>query len=148
MRVLVVVVVPEGASGIDAGSGVVVASPREQGTPDGFFRVWFEGNRHGAVNLVRWADRVHCAAERMLAQSPTVAVRDVPIDDVRALGTYDAESGRFEWGVPHWRETLSAWLGRPVVDEDLVSSVAERRANEAALRRAMRGYPGPVMGTP
>jgi len=130
----ILVLVAEPGTGIDPGSGIV-AGVLDANTPPGHFRVWFEGNRNGAVNLQRWADRVHCAADRMVTSYPTIAVRDIDSLYFKALGTYDITTGLFTWGVPHWRESLSAWLGRPVEDDDLVTSVAENRRNAAALRR-------------
>lgn len=123
----VLVLIPEPGTGIDPGSGVVAGTPGTPGPPTGYLTVWYEGNRHGAVNLERWADRVHNAADRMLTRYPTIAMRNLPAEQLRAIGTYDPDTGEFTPGIPHWRAALEAWLGRPVTDDDLTPSHAARR---------------------
>lgn len=128
----VLVLLPDSDLGIDRGSGVVlVPGPPGQGVPVGSFRVWFEGNRHGAANMERWADRVHHAADRALAGYPTVATGVFPAEKFRALGFYDPATGRFDWQVPRWRTALSEYLGRPVTDEDITTTVTAHDARRA-----------------
>lgn len=136
----VLVLVPwDATAGIAPGSGVVTGGDRE-GTPLGHMRVWFEGNLNGAVNLQRWADRVHNAADRMLTNYPTTAVLEASGDHFRALGFYDPESGTFDWQVPHWREALSEWLGHPVTPEDLTTTVGSHAARRT-MQRLRAGSP-------
>jgi len=119
----VIVLVPRAAGPIAPASGVVTGGARD-GLEAGHFRVWFEGNLYGATNLRHWADRIHCAADRMLSTYPTTAVLNLPADDFQALGFYDLATGTFDWQVPHWRSSLAAWLGRPVTDEDITTTLA------------------------
>jgi hypothetical protein len=118
----VLVLIPFVETSIAPGSGVVTGGDRGD-ADSGELRVWFEGNLFNAVNLQRWADRVHCAAERMRTNYPTTAVRNFPGECFRAVAFYDPETGRFDWQVPGWRALLSDWLGRPVEDEDLQTSL-------------------------
>lgn len=138
---LVLIPAPDVAAtlGIDPGSGIVAGKPASS-TPPGHFRVWFEGNRHGAINLQRWADRVDCAAGRMLTNYPTVAVRDLPAESFLALATYEADTGNFSWGYPMWRDPLTAWLGHPVTDEDITTSNA-RHAARRGMAQLRAGTP-------
>lgn len=111
---------------IHPGSGVVTGGDRSD-APPGYLRVWYEGSTT-ATNLQRWADRVHCAADRMLTGYPTSAVRNAPGDDFIALGFYSPDTGEFDWQVPHWRTALSEWLGRPVTDDDLTTTISHHQA--------------------
>lgn len=129
----VMVLIPSVVGPIARGSGVVTGGERAH-APLGHMRVWFEGNLNGAVNLERWADRVHCAADRMLSGYPTTAVRDLPGAQFQAVAFYDPGSGIFDWQVPYWRSALSEWLGRSIVDEDIETSLALHESKRAMSR--------------
>lgn len=137
MTVLVLIPAVEGI--ITPKSGVVTGGDRA-GAPLGHFRVWFEGNAHGAVNLNTWADRIHCATDRMLNGYPTTAVRNLPAEQFRAIGFYDPEKGEFDWQVPHWRSALSEWLGKPVTSEDITTTLAHHE-KQRAIARLRQGSP-------
>ena len=137
MRVLVLIPTNPTTT-ILPGSGVVAGGDRAD-APLGYFRVWYEGNTT-ATNLQRYADRVHCAADRMLTCYPTSAVRNAPAEDFISLGFYLPDTGEFDWQVPHWRPALSEWLGRPVTDEDLTTTLAQHEARRE-MKRLRSGTP-------
>lgn len=121
---------------IDTGSGIVT-SDWTTPSPAGLIRVWFQGNRHNAVNLVRWADRVYCCADRMQTHYPTAALAALPRHEFTALGTYDTVTGAFAFPDPtHATTVLTGWLGHTPGDTDLHTTVGahDARRHMAALR--------------
>jgi hypothetical protein len=89
---------------IDAGSGVVGSV-----VDDGRIRVDYEGNRYGAANLNRWADRVHAALDRHLVHYPTVARAIVPAADLVVVGSFDQNLGELSI-LDGYRDQVVAWL--------------------------------------
>lgn len=83
---------------IHRGSGIVgTAYTQFERTDDAptSILVYFEGNRHGASNIVTWADRCYVAASRMgvdAAQDyPTTALAVLPADSLTPVGTFDGD---------------------------------------------------------
>jgi hypothetical protein len=124
---------------IDPGSGVVAmpdSNDREPGVTaagdrEGRISVWFEGNRFGAINLQRWADRVFCAADRMVSRYPTRAVAVLAEDDFTCVGLFALDTGMFSWQVPDPMTVLQNWSSTPMTVEDLVTSSAVHEAGRA-----------------
>lgn len=118
----VYVPVPGRLEQIADGSGIV-------GTrlEDGRVRIDFEGNLHGAVNVVTYADRVEIACGRHQVSYPTVARMSVPAADVAAVGVFDPETGVVTVTAP---DLLTGWLGGEPGAEQLRTS----RAAQAHLR--------------
>lgn len=102
---------------IDHGSGVVGTSlahwpgGRAEHPAAGVYIVDYEGNRHGASNIVTYYDRVAHAAGRHFAAYPTVARKSAHEDDLIHVG----------WHYPHTKQieilatdyalaTLIEWL--------------------------------------
>lgn len=73
------------AARIDPGSAIVGV---DTGAPE--ILVDYEGNRHGAVNLHRYWQRVAQAAGRHLARYPTIARSQVPREELIPVGWWDA----------------------------------------------------------
>jgi hypothetical protein len=74
-------------------------------------RFAFEGNANGAVNLVRFADRVVCAAGRLATRAPNIAYGSASLDQVRPLARYDLDRNVIVEVLDP--EGLSAWAGEP-----------------------------------
>lgn len=96
------------AKEIDLASGIV-GSPSDE---PGIIRIDFEGNRHGAVNIVTWADRLRAAASRHQAGYPTIAQLWVPETELVAIGRFDAEEGEVRLSAApgvygHWLPDLA-----------------------------------------
>lgn len=89
-------------------ASAAVGEPRQSGGVD----LWFEGNKHGAENLVRFADRLACAAGRMVADYPTIARAIVRADDLQLVGRYDA--ARFVVAEIMDQGALEAWASEPL----------------------------------
>jgi hypothetical protein len=85
------------------GSGIV-------GTPlaRGRVEIHYEGNLYKAANIRTFADRVHHAAGRHLADYPTAARDVVAAEDLVAVGHWDGEHVRLE--AAH-DERVADWLG-------------------------------------
>jgi hypothetical protein len=100
--------------------------------------VYFEGNRYGAVNLQRWADRVECAAGRLTAKYPTSALCAAERDDIQLLGLFDG--GAVQLDDPDDRSAIARWCGE-TDDEQLTITTVEhqRRGSRAALLHAAGG---------
>lgn len=75
---------------------------------DGHILIHFEGNLYGAVNLVRFIDRVSLAAGRLTRRYPTVAKALAPVDHLVEVGSYDVDKD--EVTVTRGA-ALAAWLG-------------------------------------
>jgi hypothetical protein len=109
-----------------------------------FVEIYFEGNRHAAVNLQRWVDRVHHASGRLLLRAPTVARAMVPRVELLEVGTFDYDEGvvRLE---PAHAARCGAWTGEWVTTADpdqlLTSSALRRRGVEAAIQQLASGQP-------
>lgn len=58
---------------------------------DDLVDVYFEGNMHGASNLVAFADRLSCAAGRLRAAYPTVAAARLDREALLEVGEYDLD---------------------------------------------------------
>jgi hypothetical protein len=91
---------------IDPGSGIVGLP-----TDDGRIAIHFEGNRYGAVNMERLADRVAQAAARLRFEYPTVAKAQVSPESLVAIGRYDGVEGRIELADEDARQEVCRWLG-------------------------------------
>ncbi|HEY1292858.1 MAG TPA: hypothetical protein VGJ60_07265 [Chloroflexota bacterium] len=102
---LLTIYVPAGEDtlGIKPGSGIVGSSePTSSSIVQGLaaamdrVRIDYEGNLHGAVNIVTWEDRVKHAAGRHVWNEgrgyPTVARRWVEPEKLHAVGTYDTDT--------------------------------------------------------
>jgi hypothetical protein len=84
LRAIFDVVVPRGSAlaGVARGSGMVASYSR-----DGWVVVDFEGDVATARDPGRtYADRVHSAAGRHITAYPTIARREVPVDQVLRVG--------------------------------------------------------------
>ena len=95
------ILVPLCDSSIRAGSGIVcdlsgVDNGSENDTKN--YRVYFEGNLYGAVNLKTIEDRLLVAALRLRDRAPTVAWQSVPSNELLkrfvAVGVFDLERRR------------------------------------------------------
>ncbi len=87
-------------SRIASGSGIVGVQ-REGG-----YRLYFEGNLNGAVNLNSLEERIQCAAGRLFTRYPTVAMTYVPQEDAGHLHpigevTWDASSRQVSVHIDH-----------------------------------------------
>lgn len=91
---------------IDARSGIV-GLPRD----DGRIAIHFEGNRYGAANMERLADRVAQAAARLRFEYPTVAKAIVSRESLVEVGQYDGVEGRIELAGEDARREVCRWLG-------------------------------------
>jgi hypothetical protein len=123
-RIAVYVPRPGRLKFIDPGSGIVgapIGAPRT--------RIDYEGNRHGAVNLVTFADRVQVAAGRYLNDAPTIARAWVAREDLVLVGSYDPHLGVVTVTV---RQPLAAWLAGgdlgAALDAELVTTNPAQRA--------------------
>lgn len=91
---------------VDAGSGVV-GYP----LPDGRIAIHYEGNRYGAGNMQRLADRVAHAASRLRFGEETIAKAIVPSEALIEVGRYDGVAGRIEVAGEGAERELCRWLG-------------------------------------
>jgi hypothetical protein len=90
--------------------------------------VYFEGNTHGASNVVTYADRVRRAAERMVDQASTCARMTVSTSELMRVGTFDSDRGVVELLGDNAASVLAAWLGlrgEPLSPELVGSGVVE-----------------------
>lgn len=95
--------------GIDPTSAIVAgASQRDQQQ----IKVYYEGNRLGACNLVEFIDRCRCAAGRSAVRYPTIAFGVHPPTDFVRVAVYDLANHRFTEVFD--AERLSAWAGEQV----------------------------------
>ena len=110
---------------IDPGSGIV-------GVPydEGRILVYFEGNRHGAVNVVTFADRVLHAASRLAHDTPTGALAAVPAEDVQQVGTYDPKTGTVRLDD---EKALARWLGGETVEPKELLTTTVRHVQQRTL---------------
>jgi hypothetical protein len=117
----VVVVIPDRPLGIVAASGVVCQTlPAEERTS-----VWYEGNLHGAANIVTYADRVYHAADRMLRDYPTSATAALRSKHLLVIGTFDTHTGTVTLDGDSQRRILADWLGvEQVADSELETTVS------------------------
>lgn len=79
---------------------------------DGRVLCHFEGNLHGAANIVCFADKLLHAAGRLAQRYGTVAQGRFRLDELVEVGFYDVE----RWAVTALTrpELLAAWAGEPV----------------------------------
>jgi hypothetical protein len=125
---------------IDAGSGIVGTASDELGRT----LVDFEGNRYGAVNLVTYADRVHCAADRHVVRYPTTARALLDTITLVRVGTFDPETGDIDLlGADEdpdaARARIAAWCGVTPADVDAqlrTTSARHQMRREIAAARA------------
>jgi hypothetical protein len=117
----VVVVIPDPPLGIVAASGVVCQTlPAGERTS-----VWYEGNLHGAANIVTYADRVYHAADRMLRRYPTAAMAALRSEHLLVIGTFDTHTGTVTLDGDGERRLLAGWLGvEQVADTELATTVS------------------------
>lgn len=81
--------------------------------------VYYEGNVHGASNIVSYADRVYHAADRLVRRYPTIARRTVHRDALIAVGTFDYPTRTLRVSD---EPALAAWLAlvnRPIPASEL-----------------------------
>jgi hypothetical protein len=101
---------------IDPGSGIV--GSKLDNEPDRIV-IDYEANRHGAVNIRTFADRVAHAADRHITRYPTIARAVVDADQLLWVGTFDPNTGVVDLGNS---EPLESWLveaaGREITDLD------------------------------
>jgi hypothetical protein len=90
---------------IEAGSGIVGLT-----LADGRVAIHYEGNRYGAVNMQRLADRVAQAAARLRFADATVAKAIVPVESLVEVGRYDGVEGRVELAGENAERELCRWL--------------------------------------
>jgi len=95
---------------IDPGSAVVSDGAEENGR----IMVWFEGNRHRAVNLTRFHDRTVCAAGRMSARYLTVARASFPRDEFEEAASFSIARLAFT-GIAS-PVALERWAGESLED--------------------------------
>jgi hypothetical protein len=125
---------------VDAGSGIVGTASDELGRT----LVDFEGNRHGAVNLVTYADRVHCAAGRHTVRYPTTARALLDTTVLVRVGTFDSETGDIDLlgadeGPDAARARIAAWCGVTPANVDAqlrTTSARHQMRREIAAARA------------
>lgn len=120
---------------IDPASAVV-------GTPTGDeVTVYFESNRHDAVNLRRWSDRVECAAGRLQGSYPTVARATVPRAELHSVGWYDAETGKVLFHTPEEKAAVAAWCEESTEELETTTRAERRAYTDAALLQMAGGNP-------
>lgn len=92
---------------IDAGSGIVAARPVTERV-----EVYFEGNRFGADNLGRFAERVRCAAGRLAMRYPTIAREVLPLHEFVEVGTFtfNGDWSQMDLAITD-QPTLDRWVG-------------------------------------
>ena len=78
--------------------------------------VYYEGNVHGSVNVVTYADRARLAAGRLLASYPTRACAAVDRGTLRQVGWFDQEKGIALLDRGQAQEALTTWLDRESFD--------------------------------
>jgi hypothetical protein len=113
---------------IDRGSGIV--GSRNDAT--GRVLIDYEGNRIRTANLVSYADRVHHAAGRRLANYPTVACAYVSADVMIRVGDYDWERGIVSLDGPEIELQLARWLDCTQLDP----AELQTRGNGTTIRGA------------
>ncbi|OGU24366.1 MAG: hypothetical protein A2580_09230 [Hydrogenophilales bacterium RIFOXYD1_FULL_62_11] len=79
------IVVPEGHTGIDAGSAVVTPAPLKGER----VLCHYESNRFGAVNMKRFVEKCFHAAGRAAVAYPTIAKSMLPADSLKVVGSFD-----------------------------------------------------------
>jgi hypothetical protein len=143
VRIMLCVFVPSGnVSGlIDRGSGIVGVKLDDPRSEEGTILVHFEGNRFGALNLQRWADRVSCAADRLLAKYPTVASAVLMTSDLREVGSFDPDTGSVCLYDEDSRALVGNWLGSEVELTEYSSSALRDKEIENNILSAAGGNP-------
>jgi hypothetical protein len=111
------VYVPPGKQLIVAGREIARGSGIVGGTPaNGYVVIDYEGNLHGAVNLVTWRDRVEIAAGRHVERYPTVARAAAKEEQLVDVGLFDTETRAISlWpfegrALTLARELVAGWL--------------------------------------
>lgn len=94
------------ASVVAPGSAVV--SVRES---DGMIVAYYEGNIHGAANMVTLCDRAMFAYWRARDRYPTVACMAVPASQLTRAGTLYPEHRRIEVADGRQLYEIARWLG-------------------------------------
>ena len=113
------VLVPKqfGYMGIDQASAVVLLRG-----DDGIHRIYFEGNRYGAINLESIDGRLQVAASRALTKAPTVAFMaitdEILQEQFEEVGLYQYSTDTLLVDLSHAR-TWNKWLNP---DESCVNS--------------------------
>lgn len=69
----------------------IVGVPSSDGK---WVRAYFEGNLYGAENMQTWEEKLLHAADRLMQNYPTTAVRLFPADQLAEVGTYDGAAKR------------------------------------------------------
>lgn len=110
---------------IDRGSGIVGKIIVEADPDESPLLVYYEGNRYGATNMERYAERVMHAAGRMTEDYPTTAQSVVRADALIQVGWWYPQERRVdlvgsaesdEPGRALYR--LAAWIDLPLEDPD------------------------------
>jgi hypothetical protein len=139
---------------IDKGSGIVGKRIVDADPAESPLLVYYEGNRYGAENMRRYAERVYHAASRMEEDYPTVATSVVRRDALLHVGWWYPDHQRIEISgsqVPEGRALyrIAAWLDMPLEEgPDLTRELrlpprpmSMKDALAAAQQAAMRGKP-------
>lgn len=90
---------------------------------------YYEGNLLGADNLVRYSDRVRCAAARAADRYPTVARASFPLQSLRHVGCFDLRSRRITTLTD--AAALAAYLGPEPCPQVLTADEARLRVASA-----------------
>ena len=115
----VIVWVPAVHTTIDSGAGIVSSRPERGGR----VTVDFEGNRHGAGNIVTFADRVYHAYGRQVTDYPTIARMSLQTSWLIRVATFDPKTGIVYVGSAAAAATLAGWLGvQTIPEEELLCS--------------------------
>jgi hypothetical protein len=98
------------ARGLVPGSAIVGRSETTVDTPSppGWRQVYYEGNLHGAENIITFADRVYHAADRLVHGHPTTTRAIVPAVALATVGTFDYRTRTLSLSD---QAALAAWLG-------------------------------------
>jgi hypothetical protein len=107
------VYVPNAGNTLGIAPGSAVVAPEGASEIADRVLVHYEGNLHGAENLQRYVDRVHCAAGRAAYRYPTIALASAHASDLTRVGRYDLTRGQL---TVENAQALEAWLEGPVGD--------------------------------
>jgi hypothetical protein len=96
--------------------------------PDGGrISVYYEGNIYDYPGMIRFADRVACAAGRLAERYPTVARASLPESDLERIGYWDDEAGLVVLDEPGAPAVLASYLDTDVLDPDELVGVSSSR---------------------
>ena len=96
--------------------------------PDGGrISVYYEGNIYDYSGMIRFADRVACAAGRLVERYPTVARASLPESDLARIGYWDDEAGLVIPDEPGAQAALAAYLETAILDPDELVGISSSR---------------------